>query len=160
MRWHVLALMVALAGCASGPAPPVEPGEAILGEGNPPPLAGPPQLTYDTLAETTFFLAPARQTQVPVTVPNGTLGVSVNLTLAQGAAFGIYAQMGACQWKRDVAFVAEGQEVIIDCGGIFEGAETLALDAQAGALSGTLRVVALVCHARSGCPSRLPVPAP
>ena len=157
--WALAALAIALvAGCAGDPQPLVV-GEPTFSDAQLPPGMGLAPLEWRVLSESPFTIAPVQPFSAGVVIPNGTLGVYANMTLARGAAYGLGVHVGSCLWQRDVALVGQGQEVVADCGGILEGPETLELTTQAGALSGDVRLVGLVCSPLQGvCPGRLPVP--
>ena len=156
MRLGILVLVALLAGCARDP-PPLVAGEPVYSDRDVPPGEGLAPLRWNALAEGTHALAPGAALQSSVTVPNGTLTVTVNLTVEQGALTGLLVTLGECRWERDVVLVT-GQEGAVDCGGIGDGESALFVATDAGGAMVRWAVVALQCDAREGrCPPRAPV---
>jgi hypothetical protein len=148
-----------LAGCAQDAPAPVVAGEPVYSDAEVPMGAPLAPLRWHTLSEADFTTAAMQPFATDVTVPNGTIAVYVNMTMDAGAIYGLGVQLGECLWQRDLAFVGEGQTIVADCGGILEGSAHLQLTTSAGAITGRVAVVGLLCDPLAGrCPGRLPVP--
>ena len=155
MRAAWLLAFALLSGCAKDP-PRVEAGEPTFGDAEVPPGRPFALLTWSELASQSVTLAPAQHVTTSLTVPAGTLAAYVNVSLQQGALWGLQVQLADCQWARETAFAA-GQVFAVDCGGIARGTQALTLGVTAGAAVADVKVVALVCETD---PARLPCPPP
>lgn len=155
----VLLVAVLLAGCARDAPPPVTAGEPTFSDADVP-MRGPPLLEWRELAQANVLVDAARPAELSAAVPEHAITVTVNLTLEQGAANGLRVEVSACQWARDQPFVAVGQTIAADCGGVGQGAHVARVAVGSGALGATARVMALVCvpgPETSPCPAPSPV---
>lgn len=155
MRASALLLLLVpalLAGCAA--SEPVS-RSATFPESVPPPAPHRAPWTWVTLSEGGFILGPAAsQHAQPLTIPEGTLKVLVNVTLETGASVDLQGQLGACQWLFPGPWAGVGQTLPHDCEKLLPGGETLTFSHLSGALAGRYRVDVLVCgapHDRAGC---------
>ena len=156
MRAAWILVFALLAGCARDPPPPIQAGEPTFSDAEVPPGRPFAVLTWTEVVAEPLTLAPAQPFTVSLGVPPGTLAAYVNVSLEAGALYGLQVQLADCQWARETAFAA-GQAFAVDCGGVATGTQSLTLGTTAGAATGDMKVVALVCHTDS---TRLPCPPP
>lgn len=154
--WVLLA--VVLSGCADKAEPVVE----IRPQGAPDPMPLPPEgvapLRWVTVHGADAALTPATPAALEIQVPEGAVQVLVNATLDAGGAYSLSVELGDCLWRRETPFVALGQTITADCGGVAPGAAQLRVTTLAGALSMRVVVAALTCLPSEGaCPAPLPV---
>lgn len=148
LRPAVLLAVLLLAGCASNaPAPdatyPPTPTTRPFDPQNP--LWPPGEARPWTLVDAMFALDGAAPTWTTnVTIPNGTTRVFVNMSFLDGAGVGFSMRLAGCAFDVPGPVPGDGRTVAKDCGGLYEGNETLVLSAS-GRLGGRVTVVADVC---------------
>lgn len=144
MRLVVLLLVAAaLAGCADNPQP-IIPRAPTFSDSDVPRM---PEARWEwrALAATGFSITPTTATELPFDVPERAIAVYANLTLQQGAAVGLDVDVAGCSARYSGNVVAVGQELVFDCLSPAAAPSAARVATSAGALSGTLEVVALVC---------------
>ena len=155
----LLVLAALLAGCAGDPPPPMQVGEPTFSDAEVPPGRPFATLSWVEVVGDDVTFAPAQPVTMSVAVPQGTLAVYVNVTMAAGAIYGFQVDLADCHWARDTP-LAGGQAFGVDCGGVSAGTQALTAGTTAGAAAGHLKVVALVCTATADtlpCPPPFPV---
>lgn len=159
MRWLVLLVVAAVAGCASDSST-TSPGTFS----NSTSTIFPQLFTYNaTLASGSFDVGPTGDAGYaqPLAIPNGTMRVNVTLTfLAGGSADGLVVHVSTCNLRFPGPIAATGQNLTLDCGGLASGAARLRIDAPSGRLQGGFLVQAEVCRAvpqSASCPKAAPV---
>lgn len=154
---HAVLLVAALlaAGCADDPEP-VTPGEPTFSDADVPLGAPLAPMTWTTIHEGRFALAPASPYPAGITIPPDTLQILVNFTLEAGGTTNLWLTLGECSWRTD-APVVMGQTFGADCGGLTPAQAQIFVAVDSGALAGGIAVIALTCDPHQG---RCPAPAP
>lgn len=109
-----------------------------------------------TLADAGYALGPPEERQlIPLTIPNGTTRVLVEIIFMQGAATGFSMRLAGCAFDADVV-PGDGRNITKDCGGLYPGENVVEVSAAAGSLTGRVVVTASVCSQGPGTCYRSP----